>query len=281
LTFRWLSPLDDEKKTIILWRYGISEQRVKRKAVARRMGIGRQQVKQLRNQALTILQAPEWLAVMEPLRALVVHILGETDGLLTASKLAEVLTQEMVVGRVDPVGVVRLLAKTGDDIRWVGRARLFGLTSCPVKRVVSVQKRLLRRVHRRDQPPTVVELLADLKTSNYYIKREAELNDSFILACLKNHPELSVQGQYCVPTQYTGEPVQQFVRALRDLDRPTHFARVAHRANRRLAAEQRTAAPTVHAYLKNRPDLFVQVAEGIFGLRDWGGLDDFDLTVAQ
>jgi hypothetical protein len=281
LTFQWLSPLDDEKKTIILWRYGISEQRVKRKAIARRMGIGRQQVKHLRDQALTMLKAPEWVSVMEPLRASVVHALREADGLLAAPKLAQVVKQQMKVGRVDPVGVMRLLAKTSDDIRWVGRARLFGLTSCPVKRVVGVQKRLLRRVRRRDQPPTVAELLADVKTSRYYAKREAELSDSFILACLNNHPELSVEGQYCIPTQYAGEPVQRFVRALRELDRPTHFARVAQRANRRLAAERRTPAPTVHAYLKNRPDLFVHVAEGIFGLRDWGGLDDFDLTVPQ
>jgi hypothetical protein len=119
MTAAWLSSLGERSESIIRWRYGLDGERLSRKKIARRLGLAPERVRQMQTDALAWLQQPPRAELVAPVKALVTDLLGNNNGLMSRSRLDEALRDQMEIGNINPASVVRLLAKTSPDMRWI------------------------------------------------------------------------------------------------------------------------------------------------------------------
>jgi hypothetical protein len=276
----WLSGLRERQKEIIRWRYGLGGERVTLKKVGQRCGFTRERARQIQNQALSALgQAPHRERIA-PLAALLVHLLKEAGGLLDMVQLEVILRHELAIGDVDPIGVIRLICKVDDRLRWVGKAKSVGLTIYPLSRVDGIQKQLTRVLNEHGRTLSVNKLLARFEDTRFYTRYKDELDDVFVIACLQAHRKIEIRNGRCALASWSGKRLDSMILALRELGGPSHYIAIAERTNDLLPREQRTLARNIHAHLHRRSDVFIRVGRGIFGLREWGLPDDGNLANA-
>jgi hypothetical protein len=60
------------------------------------------------------------------------------------------------------------------------------------------------------------------------------------------------------------------VIVLREHGKPLHYSEIAERVNQRLPEDQQTTAHNIHAHIGRLPEIFVRVGRGLFGLAEWG-----------
>ena len=98
--------------------------------------------------------------------------------------------------------------------------------------------------------------------------------------CLQQHPGIVISNGRCALAKWSGRRLGRMVAVLHELDEPTHYSVIAERTNALLPPDQRTSVHNIHAHMQRRPDLFVRVGRGIFGLKEWGLPDDGGLANA-
>lgn len=273
----WLSPLRDHEDKVIRWRYGMAGERLTLEAVSQNLGFNLEHTRQVQHRALSVLKRPHGVKAVAALKALLVHLLTEAEGLMGAGQLEAALNREMIVGEVNAIGVVKLLAATDGDLEWLRSAQACGLTSYPVFRVKKIHKRLVRLLAQHGRPLSASRLLTLFKQTKFFQKHQGELSDSFLLACLRIHPNILTKGERCIWKKWTGPRLEEMETVLRKLDRPAHYKMIAERVNRNLPRDKKVSTRRAQALMKRRPDVFVHIEQGIFGLKEWGRLDDFAL----
>jgi hypothetical protein len=280
LISQWLAPLDARREQVIRWRYGLNGKRRTLKQIGQELGFTRQRARQIQMHALSILAQPGDREQVAPLAALCHHLLAEAGGLMDARELAAALRREMTVGDIDPLGAFWLLSRVDQDLLWLRNLGLAGLTRYPLKAVEGVQKRFARVLKKQKLPLSTRELLNRFKRKGFYKKHQEQLDDDFLLACLRVHPDIDVQDGTCTLLKWSGKRLDEMILALRELGEPAHYTVIAERTNARLPADKQVSARNIHVHIHRRSDVFVRVGKGIFGLREWGLPDDGNLANA-
>jgi hypothetical protein len=276
----WLEPLPEREEAVIRWRFGLDEEPTTLKVAAARLGIGRQRARQIQKRALATLAEPAQWTIITPWRALLLHLLTQAGGLMGIRQLNAAVRGEVRVENLDPVGAARLVAKIDPELKWLASAQALGLTREPLSEVKEIQKRLLRILKRQERPIATKRLLALFRESGYAQKQGGALSEVFLGACLRHHPKIVIEAGRCIHIRWTGGHLELLVRVLRTLDRPTHFKMITKRANAGLAADKQLLPRQISTFLRKRPDIFVYLEGGIFGLKEWGMQDSFRLSVS-
>jgi hypothetical protein len=280
LVAEWLSALGGRREQVIRWRYGLSAERLTLKEVGQRLSLTRERVRQIQLDALSILEQPRHRERIAPLTALLFHLLADAGGLMNMQQLDAALRRELTVGDVNPINVVRLVLKLGDDFKWLRETKAVGLKSYPLARVDSIQKRFTRLLAQHNTPLPVEELLAHFKGTQLHKKHKDELDDAFLIACLRVHPGIEINEGMCALTRWSNKRLREMILALRELGEPSHYSVIAERTNARLPPDQQASDRNIYAHMHRRSDIFVRVGHGIFGLAEWGLPDDGSLANA-
>lgn len=284
----WLSlpkSIDDRDRQVIHWRYGIYGERLTLEEIGSRLGVSRERARQLEKRALDHLSMPQHCVVIRPLVALLVYLLEQAGSLMNEEQVNAALQQEIVVNNVDPIGVVHLLFEINNeinnDVKWLRGIEAWGLKSAPLDEVLGMQKRLARILEKERVPLSVEEAIARFKSTRFYRNRQEKLEDGFILACLRVHPEISIDDEdKCGLKQWEHHRLNETILALREIGEPVHYTVIAERTNALLEPEVQTSAHNIHAHMQRQPDVFVRVGHGIYGLAEWGLHDDGSLANA-
>ena len=276
----WLSTLKERQRQVIRWRYGLQGERLTLKQAGQRLGITRERVRQIQARALKLLAQPRSAERMAPIKATLSDLVAQAGGLMGAGQLEDALGRELALGDVDPIGVARLVARLDDDMRWVGKIRALGLTRYPLSKVENFQRRMARLLRQHEVPMPVETLLARFKKTKLYKRHQEALDDDFVIACLRAHPDVETKDGTCALIRLSSKRLDAMVVALRELGEPSHFSVITERANAQLRPEQRMSTHNVHSHLHRRPGVFVRVGRGIFGLAEWGLPDDGSLANA-
>ncbi|MDZ7378725.1 MAG: hypothetical protein ONB06_05190, partial [candidate division KSB1 bacterium] len=190
-------------------------------------------------------------------------------GLLTEEEAGRYLASVYPAEHIHPVAVGRLLFHICPRFKAVIKDHLWGLPVVPLGLVLDVQGEMVRILERVSLPLSPGQLVARFKETAIYRRNRRSLDDGFVAACLRTHPEIARdEDNRCVLRKWSKKRLDEIVQALHEIGRPAHFTVVAERANMLLPPEQRALAQTVRAYMERRTDLFVSLGRGIYWLRD-------------
>ncbi len=278
---RWLSALTDRQRQVIRWRYGLNGEVLTLDEAGERLGVTRQRVRQIQQRALDVLKRPRYHHRVRPLIILLIDLLFQAGGLMGRSQIEAALRSELVVGDVNPVGVVRLISSSITAVKWLDKENACGLTNFPLELVPEVNQKLITVLKATYAPMPVENVLVAFKDTSIYRSHQAKLSDRFILACLRAHPQIEIDKDgLCSLGKRRRHRMSEMILALREIGEPTHYSVIAEKVNTLLPPEQQTTPRNVHAELGRCTDLFVRVGPGIFGLKEWGLPDDGSLANA-
>ena len=267
--------IGDRDRQIVDWRYGLHGEPLTLQEVGDRLGVTRERVRQLENSVLRHLRGPKSRAAIRPLMTLLTHLLEEAGGLMTGEQIETALQNVFVIGNIDLIAATRLLFDVRDDISCTCKGHAWGLEGAPLARVGLIQVLLTGMLEEELVPLPLEEVIDAFKRSDLYQDRRGELRDSFILACLRSHPEISIdeEGQ-CSLEKWERHRLDEMILALREIGEPAHYTQIAEETNALLEPEIQTSAHNIHAHMQRLPDIFVRVGHGVYGLAEWGLHDD-------
>jgi len=172
---------------------------------------------------------------------------------------------------VNPIGVARLMFMLDANVKELRTAKAWGLKSYPLNQVKGIQAQLARVLEEEHVLFSVDEVITRFKGTQFYRDRQDALKDSLILACLQTYPHIEVCDGMCALTKWTGKRLHEIILALRELDEPAHYSKIAKTINAKLPPERHITDRAVHTRLTQHPELFVWVGlRGTYGLREWG-----------
>lgn len=276
-----LSALTDRQRQVIRCRYGLDGEVLTLDEVGERLGVTRERVRQIQQQALRVLKKPRHYPRVRPLIALLTGLLTQAGGLMDGYQIAAALCHKLVIGDIDPIGAARLISSLTTAVKWLRKVNACGLTSSPLALVPEINRGLLTVLKATYAPTPVENVLVAFKDTPTYRDHQAELDDAFILACLRAHPQIEIgEDGLCSLEKWSRHRSHKIILALRQIGEPAHYSIIAERMNAMLPPERRVTLHNIHAELGRRTDLFVRVGHGIFGLREWGLPDDGNLANA-
>jgi DNA-directed RNA polymerase alpha subunit len=268
LTEKGLSSLKRREKQVIRWRYGLDGDPLTLGEIGERLDVTRERVRQIQIRALRILSRPQSRAAIRPLATLLVYLLGQAGGLMNEAQIVDTLQRELIIGDVDPVGAVRLVFEVDDDFKWLRKAQAWGLTSCPLTQVPDINQRLSKVLEKAYAPISFDKIITRFKVTRYYLNHRDELDDTFIAASLRTHPQIEVDGDgMCGLKKWATRKLDEVVLALRQIGHPVHYSIIAEQANALLPQDQQTSARNIHAILDRYPDIFINVGRGKYWLQ--------------
>jgi RNA polymerase sigma factor (sigma-70 family) len=281
LTERWLSPLKPKERHVIRWRYGLNGERLTLEEAGKRLDVTRERVRQLQKRALSVLDRPRSHAVIRSLMELLVYLLKQAGGLMNEEQIEAALQQELIVGDVKPVCVAHLMFALNGGVKWLRGTKAWGLKSVPLDELMGVQTRLVQMLEKERTPLSVDEVVARFKATRFYRNRREKLEDDFIFACLRIHPDVVIgeDGQ-CGFERWERHRLDEMILALREIGESAPYTVIAEKANALLEPEMQTSAHNIHAHMQRLPAIFVRVGHGIYGLAEWGLHDDGSLANA-
>lgn len=267
--------IDERDRHVIRWRYGLYGERLTLEEVGNRLGVSRERARQLEKQALNHLDFPQHRAIIRPLMTLLVYLLERAGGLMNEEQIETALKRELVIGDIDPIGVAYLAFEINNDVKWLCGAKAWGVKSIPLKEIGGIQMRLAKILEEEHAPLPTEKVIARFKATRFYRNRQEELEDDFIQACLRVHPEISIdrEGQ-CGLERWDRHRTDEIILALREIGEPVHYTEIAEKTNALLEPEMQTTAHNIHAHMLRMPDIFVRVGHGVYGLAEWGLHDD-------
>ena len=290
----WLARLDDRPRQIIRLRYGLDGPALTLEEVGQRLGVTRERVRQIENRARHRLQFCDTDLLLDSIDAfatLFERTLVENGGMMTVAECAAWLETEedLALGPIRPAGVVELLCTVDERFALLTKYRLVILSTLLDAPWTQVQAKLAELLR---GPLTIAssqgvyeafqgtELWRQLLDSNLATTSSIPL-ERFVMACLRTHPHLDRTGEetYAV-RRGRNSIVNELIAAMREMGEPAHFTHIAERVNALLPAHRQTKPYNVHALLGRYEDIFVRVGHGIFGLVEWGLLNDGNLANA-
>ena len=276
-----LSPLTSRQMQVILWRYGLDGEELNLGEVGDRLDLTRERVRQIQNKALDILKKSRRRPIIRLLSAFMLYLLEQAGGLMNEEQAGAALRRELVIGNVNPVGAARLVFTLDANVKRVRKAKAWGLRSYPLDEVEGMQAQLARVLEEEHAPLLTDEVITRFHRTQFYRDRRDTPTDSFVLACLRVHPDISIgEDNRCSLKRWKRGCTDEIILALRKIGESAHYTVIAEKTNALLEPEMRTSAHNIHAILGRRTDLFVRVGHGIFGLKEWGLSDDGSLANA-
>lgn len=290
----WLTRLDDRPRQIIRLRYGLDGPALTLEEVGQRLGVTRERVRQIENRARRCLRIRDTGLLLDPIDAfatLFEQTLVENGGMMTVAECVAWLEAEegLALGSIRPAGVVELLCAIDERFAWLTKVKLVilrALLDAPWTQVQATLAELLRGPLTIASSQSVYEafqgtglwrqlLDSDLATTS------GIPTDRFVMACLRTHPHLDRPSEEAYAVRRgRNSIVNELVATMREMGEPAHFTLIAEHVNALLPAHRQTKPHNVHALLGRYEDIFARVGHGIFGLVEWGLLNDGNLANA-
>ncbi len=231
--------------------------------VAEQAGVTRERVRQIQQRGIEKLQkTPEARALANSLRLL----MEQQGGLLKCSDAAQRLCEFINPGNISPPAICHLAFDAFEDFRCVDRQkRFYQLKEIPASDYDMVSRtafRKLREICGEIDEPTLTNLvLEELSSSDRGVER------CYIKACIEAHGWLNNAGQV---RGWNRTLHGLLVEVLHTLGRPAHHTAIAKKLNELGWLGREISERNVHARMGIRPDLFVCVDRGTYGLVEWG-----------
>ena len=290
----WLAMLDDRQRQIIRLRYGLDGPPLTLEEVGQRLGVTRERVRQIEQRARHRLQVRATDLLLEPMDAfatLFEQTLVESGGVMTVAEYAAWLEAEeaLELGPIRLVGVVELLCAVDERFAWLTKHKLVILTTlldAPWTQVQATLAELIRGPLTIASSQGVYEAFQGTELWQQLLSSDAVTAsgipvEHFVMACLRTHSRLDRQGQETyVLRRGRNSIVNELIAAMREIGEPVHFTLIAERVNALLPEHRQTKPHNVHAHLGRYEDIFARVGHGIFGLVEWGLLNDGSLANA-
>jgi len=273
LVNEWLAPLSKRDRDVISWRYGLEDDQPQTlEEVARRLRVTRERIRQIESRVIQWLKQPWHRQVVCSLVEHIYQVLVQAGGLATEVQLVAALAEIIDLGDVNPQGVVRLLLISYGEVAEIKKLESWGLHSLPLELVLEINQQIAKILAVGYVPLSRDELLSRFKSTLLYQTHVDELNDEFILGCIRLSEKIVCRDDGCYGLERWERQYQDnIILALRRLGRPAHYTEIAEAVNSALSSGHYISPRTVHVRLMQHPDLFVWVRRrGTYGLKEWG-----------
>lgn len=273
---KWLSGLTDRQLQVICRRYGLHGSEPETlEEVGQCLGITRERVRQIQFKSLERLRSPRRRQQVHPWATLLYQTFIETGGLCTEERLGQAIAEATDTTGIDVQGVARLILETYGifrEVKGIKGEEIWGLSDAPLKLVPAIHQQMVKILRNEHAPLPFGEVLARFKAPRLYQDHCGQLDDTFVEACLRVHPDIDIndKGLYAL-TKWSSRRLHEIIQALRKLGKPSHYSKIAETINAELPPERHITDWTVHNQLVQHPELFVWVGRrGTYGLKEWG-----------
>jgi hypothetical protein len=120
----WLSGLRDRDRMVMRWRYGLYGEILTLGTVSQRLKLTRERVRQIQKKSLLLLSHPSRRKGIAPLLVFLSDFVEQAGGLVTEDQLNLHLQSTLVVGRLSPAGVARLVLSLDSEFGFSQDGRL-------------------------------------------------------------------------------------------------------------------------------------------------------------
>jgi hypothetical protein len=278
LISEWLEKLDDRTRTVVRKRYGLEGQAQTLATIGEEFGITRARVDQLLNKAFRKLKRLDrgkpLAACLRSLRQFV----AQKGGLASADELRKGLGGSLDLGGFDPVLACQMLADVDERVKWMGGLQLLGDGTASPAQVMAVRREVRKLVLGGEE--TLDLLLLACGASSSFCAHCGDPDDEFILACLRTDPSIQLVDGILRRPERTTTHVQRIMAARREISSPAHYREIAERLSASQPEDERLTRHSVHALMQRYPRVFARVGRGVYGLTEWGMLDDGNVAEA-
>lgn len=281
-----LGQLNNREQQILKLRYGLDgiEPRTLG-AVGQTMGCTRERVRQIEIKALRILRSYYNQVVIQPLVSRLRERLEQSQGVLAIQAAQDALYRPGDDVTIQPDRLLGFLLRLVDGIQRVKSLPILILTTSPydaqTQHVGAVCNRLKHVIAQALAPLPVKDVVSRFASDKKGKTIYAYISDEFLVACLKAHPDIVLDDQnMCSLKQWATRRTDDIVIVLREHGKPLHYSEIAERVNQRLPDDQQTTAHNIHAQIGRMTDIFIRVGHGVFGLAEWGLVQDNNIANA-
>lgn len=278
-----LLPLDRRKQRVMCLRFGLQDglKRTLDETAKSIGGVTRERARQVESQALKRTGArakqikPLLVKLLEP-------YLSKRKGVATAEELADDLRTISQTSGICPEASLRFLiwqtgalAEIGAGIYTLPCDAATGMKDALESMQDSVTGHLIDE-HAQIEFAELVEhvVSSDSRWPRETIERLASL-------AILSQPDLTLHEDGSVGHKVWAKKwTEDLVRAMRGLGRPVHFSQAAAETTSLLPTGQRVDPRKVRAYMGRRPDLFVRLGGGKYGLVEWGLLPNHSVLIS-
>lgn len=283
---KFLGRLDDRQRDLIVMRYGLAATRkLTLEEIGNILGCTRERVRQIEKKALNILHLAPNYSIIQPLIFRLEQALQQAHGVMSTNMTTHALYGEENLYEHAEHSVLFLL-NFAENIQLIKSMPILHLTNtafAPFTQHTCDICSVFKQVITNALAPIPLSDVLSRFTNHHKGRQLAEyVNEPFLIACLEAHPDIvitDIDGQISYGLkQWSNKRLDDMVLVLREHGQPLHYREIAERVNQRLPAEQQTTAHNIHAHIGRMPDVFVRVGHGIFGLAEWGLIQDRNLA---
>jgi DNA-directed RNA polymerase alpha subunit len=281
LVKKWLHPLNDEEKHIIRSCYGIIGEAQTLEETGNDLGKTRERIRQIQKRALAKLQKPKSWMEIEPLVALYLDWIKTIGGLINKAQISKYTSLIVAKSGISSVGVCSLIFDLEKKIKWLRDTEAWALNNYPLEKTHKIQKQFERILVQEKTGLPKRELFRRFRSSEIYTNNSQKVPPNFFVSCLNVNPNIEVdEDELFKLTKWSGKRLDEMILALREIGEPAHYTLITDQTNALLPADQQATERQIHAHMGRLPNIFVRVGHGIFGLAEWGLVDDGNVANA-
>jgi len=245
--------------------------------VAVETGVTRERVRQIEVRALKNIKDTTYFT-QNQIRTLLINLLEpylqQLGGVATLAEIVSGVRHDQLTGPLAPIPVLRLLLRETEAFTEL-IPDVYGLPALsPLREVLpTVQQAIYTRVRDERTQVSYESLCSDI-THNLPESLPIATTRLVDLA-IAAHPNLVIDDQQLVGLRsWDRKWVDELIRAVRQLGRPSHFSRITESTNALLPLDRQVEEHNVHAMLQRMSEVFVRSGSGKYGLAEWGGPKD-------
>lgn len=265
---------------LMTWRFGLDGRIRTLEEVGRELGVSKQRARQLERTALERLRR-DYPALVESLSRPPREALAAVGGVAPFTYMLDQLPALFPVDRLVPLGAARLLLELSDDLEALPGRRAALRGAC-VRDIERLDEAMVTYLRRSMEPTPVAALTAALAQGSAY-PAIVDRYPSFSLAARARANTLT----YVLPSgevalkEWTRNRLDDAVRALRRLGKPSHYREIAREVQNHLPETVSVSTEGIHNLLLHEA-AFVRTGRGVFGLAEWQqGSSDLAPRIAE
>lgn len=278
---QWLQRLHENQRAVLIGRLGYGGAKPEPiDSLAQQLKVSRARVAQIEASLCKRLLRRDASGVVLAALSTIRTIVSDHGGLVSETELADALARELEVGPHEPLLVARILVQASEEYKYIRSLKLLGPKSMPLNLIVSIQSELLRLCKAEQRPLRPDELLRIFDYSAFARRTCSAVPASFIAACLRTHPAISLRGGYLTPSGPARRVDHEIlVQALRAIGRPATTEEILARASALPGAASAGSPGYARMEMRTHRRLFRTLGPDLFGLAEWD--DNRKVTISE
>lgn len=257
---------------LMTWRYGLDGRVRTLEEVGRQLGVSRERVRQLERLAIRALRQ-EHPTEVENLSRAPHEALAAVGGVAPMAYMLKQLPTLFRIERLDLSGAARLLLELSDDCQQLSGRRC-ALKGALVEEIELVDDSMVAHLRKRMEPISVAEMTAEVaRTRSYPLIIEKYPSFSLSARARANPLTDVLPCGAIVLKEWTRTRLDNTIRALRELGKPSHYRKIAALVQSRYLPDGTTVSEEAIHNLLLSEAAFVRKQRGIYGLAEWEDSD--------